>query len=219
MNSEKFYRQKLWSILGAEPSINGEVSIAFEFNDHAEAKNGLQLARNMQRDLRALKRDVNQTCKEIRAEFTTKRTSVGKSLGAGLASALIGRRTIGGLNAARRDDLRRTQHDTILPYQDLKLMIDDFVYKLDKMKHRIQTSRLYQEKPKRNSVATKKPPSKGHLKQIQRKFFVYSNEKVRGPFEEGEIATLLKAGSIDAETLLCSEGEEDWHPLGHYFEL
>jgi hypothetical protein len=44
----------------------------------------------------------------------------------------------------------------------------------------------------------------------KKRFFCFVQEKVEGPFELVELAGLLHAKHIDADTPLCAEGSEEW---------
>ena len=44
----------------------------------------------------------------------------------------------------------------------------------------------------------------------KRRFFCFTNDKVEGPFELVELAGLLRAKHIEADTPLCAEGTEEW---------
>jgi hypothetical protein len=45
------------------------------------------------------------------------------------------------------------------------------------------------------------------------RFFCYVQNALEGPFELIELAGQIKSSHIDAETLICREGEEEWFPF------
>lgn len=214
METSEDFLVKIEDILGARIGQDGTLSLRCQFNNYEEARAELHRVRRSQKELRALKRQINQICKEIRAEYTSKRTMVGKGVGSGLAAGFFGRKAVGSYNALKRDDLRREKDAELAPYEDLKHTVDNIVHNLDEMKHKIEMSDEYANKPQKGRA--KKDSA---IKRKKQKFFAHLSGEVRGPFDELEIGALLKAASIDATTLLCSEGEEDWHPVSHFFEV
>ena len=119
-------------------------TINLTWNDRSQGQAHLRSIRQKQKELKLLKREIGATVSALKSEFTTARTAVGKSFGAGLAAGFFGRKTMGRVNAGRRDDLRRQQHQTVAPYEHLKLVIDRVVAALDSIKGQIELSPSYQ---------------------------------------------------------------------------
>lgn len=69
---------------------------------------------------------------------------MGKSFGAGLAAGFFGRKTMGRVNAGRRDDLRCQQHQAVARYDHLKMVVDRVFHLLDTVKAPIELSPSYQ---------------------------------------------------------------------------
>jgi len=191
------------------------------FSNYTEAKDALAGLRKAQKELRALKRDVNAEMGQVRSDFQSKGVAVGKGIGTMVAGGLLGKKSVGKVNASRRDDVRRQKEIALTPYADTKNWIDDLIHTLDQAKHQVEMSKEYQEKPVKKR-ATKKVASKRAKKLLvlkEPKFFIFLDEKIKGGFTVDELEPLFKAEVINQDTLLCNEGEEDWHPLSHFFEV
>ena len=128
--SPKEFIDRISSIVGDDVS-DGEINLHYSWNSHQQAKALLLRIRTVQKELRLLKQEVTATISAARSEFTTARTAVGKSVGAGIAAGFFGRKTVGRINAARRDDLRRGQLQAVAPYENVKSIIDQILAKLD----------------------------------------------------------------------------------------
>jgi hypothetical protein len=157
----------------------------------------------MQKQLRILKRDVGAVVSALKSEFITARTSVGKTLGSGVAGAFFGRRAVGRINAARRDDLRREQLNAVAPYENVKRIIDEIVCQLDTIKGNIEMSPEYigAESFSRGLGDTIPPPLR---------FYVFVSEQVKGPYSVEQLQALRDASAIVDDTPCCPEGSETW---------
>jgi hypothetical protein len=165
--------------------------------------------------LRLLKQEVSATISVASSEFTTARTAVGKSVGASIAAGFFGRKTVGRINAARRDDLRRGQLQAVVPYENLKNIIDQILAKLDLVKGRIELSPEYQirpEKPRKPSPVVQAPASPAPAK----RYYVYLQNEVKGFYLHEQLLALRDTGTIKQDTQCCLEGTEQWTP---YLEL
>ena len=155
---------------------------------------------------------------KVRSDFQSKGVAIGKGVGTMVAGWLLGKKSVGKVNASRRDDVRRQKEIALTPYADTKNWIDDLIHTLDQAKHQVEMSKEYQEKPVKKR-ATKKVASKKAKKLLvlkEPKFFIFLDEKIKGGFTVDELEPLFKTEVINQDTLLCNEGEEDWHPLSHF---
>jgi hypothetical protein len=103
----------------------------------SEAKEALSLARDAQKQLRGLKREVNQDMKAIRAEYRQK--SANAASGTSAVLTIAGKKKLAGqarADAKRR--LRRERDAVLKPYEDVKLVIDDMIDQLDGAKTQLQ---------------------------------------------------------------------------------
>jgi hypothetical protein len=100
----------------------------------------------MQKQLRLLKRDVSAVISAVKSEYTTARMRVGKTFASSLAAGFFGRRTVGRVNSAQRDSLRRSQLDAVAPYEHVKGIIDSILYQLDTVKGQIELSPEYSQR-------------------------------------------------------------------------
>jgi len=99
-----------------------------------EAKQQLAEIRLLQKKLRQTKREINADIKEIRADYRAKIARVRPSLFAG-SKKTDQRRDV----ARQKRSLREEQDETIAPYDQLKLSIDNILLTLDKTKLETQT--------------------------------------------------------------------------------
>lgn len=221
MSEIEDYLVQIEKIIGSEFS-DGQIHLDFSCEDYEGARKLLHDFRTMQKELRALKRDINQTIKGIRSEFTTERLMVGKSLGSAFAAGLLGRRAVGSYNAAKRDDLRVERDDAIAPFNALKGIVDDVIHQLDKGKFEIESSETYKNKPSRKVKkpnSAREPKGVSTLQQKSKRYFINLSGDIKGPMAIEQIEGLLAADVVDKATLICVEGEIDWHPLEHFFEV
>lgn len=210
--SPKEFIDRISSIVGDDIS-DGEINLRYYWNDHQQAKALLLRIRTVQKELRLLKQEVTGTISAARSEFTTARTTVGKSVGAGIAAGFFGRKTMGRINAARRDDLRRGQLQAVAPYENVKNIIDQVLAKLDSVKGRIELSAEYQTRPEKR----KKPSSFIETPPLAvKRYYVYLQNEVKGPYLHEQLLALYDTGTIKHDTQCCLEGTEQWTP---YLEL
>ncbi len=212
--SPKEFTERISSIVGDDIS-DGEINLRYSWNNYEQAKALLLRIRTVQKELRLLKQEVTATISAARSEFTTARTAVGKSVGAGIAAGFFGRKTVGRVNAARRDDLRRGQLRAVAPYENVKNIIDQVLAKLDLVKGRLELSPEYQirpEKPKKPSLIIQPPASPLAAK----RYYVYLQNEVKGPYLHEQLLALHDTGTIKHDTQCCLEGTEQWTP---YLEL
>jgi hypothetical protein len=214
MSTPQEYLHKIGLIVGDDIS-DGEVNLHLSWNNYSEAKALLTRIRTIQKEMRLLKKDVSATISAIKSEFTTARTNVGKSFGAGLAAGLFGRRTMGRVNSAQRDDLRRNQINAVEPYERVKRIIDNILHQLDTIKGQIELSPEYQIRTPQASPA--KPPQLPPPLPARptRRFFAFIAEQVKGPYTVEQLQALHDASTITDDTQCCPEGTEEWQSYSH----
>ena len=207
------YLRQISTIVGHDIS-EGKITLHLSWNDRTEAQALLLRLRTMQKQLRLLKKDVSAMISGVKSQFMTARTSVGKTFGAGLAGAFFGRRAVGRVNAARRDDLRRTQLSAVAPYERVKGIIDQILYQLDTVRGQIELSPEYQVSPRRATRVLTSAPSPPALPPPPAppltRYFVYIGDQVKGPYSREQLRALRDAAAIARETLCCLEGTEEW---------
>ncbi len=211
MSTPQEYFQRVGQIVGDDIS-DGEVNLHLDWKNYSEAQALLTRIRTIQKEMRLLKKEVNATISVIKSEFATARTSVGTSFGEGLAAGLFGRRTMGRVNAARRDDLRRNQIAAVEPYDRVKRIIDQILHQLDTCKGRIELSPEYQIRTTQ-PVPAKPPPRPAPT--ITRRYFAFIAEQVKGPYTIDQLHALHDASTITNDTQCCPEGTEEWRPYSH----
>jgi hypothetical protein len=99
-----------------------------------EAKTHKARFTQIQKQLRLIKKDIALEKKILNASYTTERTRVGKSFGAALFGGLFGRKLLGTINAATRDEIRRNQLQAVASYDAVDRIIDELILQLDHIK-------------------------------------------------------------------------------------
>ena len=127
------YQQQVIQILGSYFQ-NGQISISFYFNTKQEAKICLAKNRLMQKELRFIRKDVNNTIKSIRSNFIARKTEVGKGIGTSLMAFAFGRGASGKMNVMKRENIRQLQIMELSPYNSIIRLIDEALIQLDKNK-------------------------------------------------------------------------------------
>jgi len=212
MKNCQVYISEIEHIVGGNSS-NGTVDLRFNWTKDEKTRVLVQHLRGRQKQLRALKKDINQTCKNICSEFVARQTSIDKRWGSRLAAALFGRKILGRMNTTRRRELRRALIDALTPYEHLKTAIDDIIDQLDQEKYAVETSEEYAKKPV-NGCGQRADTR--HLRSTEQRCYVFLDGEVVGPLTVEELSGLVKAKVANPDTNICIEGENDWHQLSHF---
>jgi hypothetical protein len=168
----------------------------------------------MQKEIRLLKKQLSSEMSEIRSHMTTVKTAIGKGVGSALGGMVFGRKAVGAMNAARRDDARVAQHRMLQPYENMKNLMDQVLFKLETIKAQIELSPEYQKRPaSAKALQAPRPPSSSL------RYWAYLGIEVKGPFSIEQLSGLLTAHVADDTTLVCLEGTEDWKGLYEIPEL
>ena len=113
-------------------------SLEGTFSSTSEARALLKLAREYQRQLRQIKKSVTLEVKTIRAEYRDKVANAGSVVGG--AFSLFGKRGMGGrIRADAKRGMVRERDSVIAPYEQVKLVIDDYVHEIDNIKNQIES--------------------------------------------------------------------------------
>jgi hypothetical protein len=116
---------------------------------------------------------------------------------------------MGSINAARRDDLRRAQIRAVAPYENVKGIIDQIINKLDSIKDQIELTPESQTRPEKPIKAA---PIRPPLPATSRRYYVYLNGEIKGPYLREQLRALYETGTIATDTQCCLEGAEEWRP-------
>lgn len=138
MLSAKDYEHQIEQILGSQ-FRSGKIDFHIRWQTQEEAKQQLARIRQIQKELRLLKKSINTTVKAVRSSYIAKKAQIGTGIGAGLMAGLVGKRTAGKMNAIERENLRRRQLSATAPYESVIRIIDDVLVKLDSGKIQIET--------------------------------------------------------------------------------
>ena len=112
-SSPEDYLARVGAVVGDDVS-DGKVNLSFGWTNRTEAKAIIACIRQMQAELRMLKRHVAADMASVRSEFLTKQTAVGKSVSNIVADAVLGRRNVGRANApsATSSDASSSPHSS-----------------------------------------------------------------------------------------------------------
>lgn len=208
------YLARINQIVGCDVS-SSSAKLHFTWNSYDEGRALIQRLRIMQKELRLLKQEINAAVSAINSEFTTARTKLGKSFGAGLAAGFFGRKTMGRVNASQRDSLRRGQMQMVSPYRNLKGAIDGLLATLDSIKGQVELSPTYKirsDTRARLSFRTRIQSASPAVPSVisAKRYFVYVSETIKGPYSVTQIKSLLETQIITLDTQTCLEGTEEW---------
>lgn len=115
----------------------GVVSLRIEASTKAEAKEALKRVRQLQQELRQVKREIALDVKTIRAHYRERKESA--AAGSSAILTLFGKRGAAGqVRASERRTLTSEADRQIRGYEDVKLTIDDLLTQMDKAKAQIE---------------------------------------------------------------------------------
>jgi len=120
------YVADLEAIFGASIQ-GGALKLSFHWDTILEGKNLPAEVRQMQKELRFIKKDLNETMKEICTAFRQRSASVEPDL----LSTLAGKKWAKQATAKKRLELRRQQVETLAPYEAITHSIDNALLQLE----------------------------------------------------------------------------------------
>ncbi len=119
---------------------------SFSVSSISEAKQALAKIRDIQKQLRQIKREINVDMKAIRVAFAEKKSTAGS--GGSAVLAVFGKRKLAGsYRAGAKRQLNKERDQMLAPYESLKLAIDKAIIDFDQMKMQLST---YLEEAKRD---------------------------------------------------------------------
>ena len=124
-----------------------------------EAKDTLRRIRNVQKQLRQIKRTINLDMKNIRSDYSQK-TSTAASTSSAIVGLLGKRKLAGQMRADEKRRLRMERDRTLQPYESIKLTIDDLLIQMDSAKDQLQAfieEAKLEEQSKKQATSTKRP--------------------------------------------------------------
>ena len=119
-------------------AVLGDGRIEMTWSTIPEAKLHLGILRQMQQQLRMVKKQAALEVKQIRAHYQHKKAYVGTSIGTAIFAGVFGRKSAGRVNTLHRDSLRAEQERAIAPYQALSMGIDGALMQIDQLKLQIE---------------------------------------------------------------------------------
>jgi len=118
-----------------------------------EAKEIQKLCIDYQKNLRQIKKSIGLDIKTIRLEYKDKIANAGSTLGGVLS--LFGKRRIGGsIRADAKRGMTKERDSVISPYEELKLVIDNYIYSIDDIKNQLKEY-IVEEKEKSKTIPIK----------------------------------------------------------------
>lgn len=127
------YKPKLEALVGG-PVSGPDVELTFAWESLDEARRHLDRIGAMQKELRSLKKDVNQQMKGVRDSYGVRRAAVRPHP----LLALAGRKQASQSVSARRKRLRARQESEMSSYQATCVCIDGLLVKLDDYERQIK---------------------------------------------------------------------------------
>jgi hypothetical protein len=135
MKTAEDYVREVRRILGV-PLDQSEIHLQWEYDTPEDIKKHLAQIRQIQKELRLLKREINADIKTIRAEFKTNISNVQ----AGFLASLAGRKFAGHERAIKKEELRNEERKVIYPYESLIRQTDQLIIQLDGTKMQMEHS-------------------------------------------------------------------------------
>ena len=124
------YKARVEEILGAE-FANGEINLSLAADSVGEAKNLHKRLVLQQKQLRQVKREINNDMKHIRALHKQASANAQPS-GGSLIMGLFGKKGYQRSDVAeQRKQLRKARDNALYPYTELKQTIDDILVQMD----------------------------------------------------------------------------------------
>jgi len=132
MSSPNEYQRKLAAL-----GLAGGGGLQFQASSVAEAKQLLPTIRQLQAELRAIKKEINLDIKTIRLQYQQQRSGAGS--GAAAIFTLFGKRKVAGsIRADAKRQLSAQQDKEIASYEQVKATIDNLLIQLDRAKIAVQ---------------------------------------------------------------------------------
>lgn len=103
----------------------------------AEAKSAKRQIISAEKKLRLIKRKINKDMKAIRAQYRERIGSAGQGVGNLLVQLTGGKRAASKIRAAEKRSLRSQRDGHLEPYQQVKLIIDEFLTKTSDAKRQL----------------------------------------------------------------------------------
>jgi hypothetical protein len=143
MKEPAVYIEQVFEALGAQVDREtGQMSLEWSYDTIGEAKLVKKELIMHQKELRAIKRDVNADMKTIRHHFKAETDSVE----AGLMTTLFGGKRRAGQERAQKKREIMARRDSLLePYETVKCDIDNILLEIDKSK--LDVDRFVMEGP------------------------------------------------------------------------
>jgi hypothetical protein len=133
MNWPKKYQSRIEAILGSF-FRSGRVELNLKFDSPTEVKQHLIHIRQMQKELRLVKKDVVLEMRQIRSAYTRQQSNARP----GCLSALLGKRAAIHATAMKREKLRGERVEALVPYENVNRMLDEILVKLDEAKNQLE---------------------------------------------------------------------------------
>jgi hypothetical protein len=209
MTSPEQYLERLSEIMSdalweTNPDFDGCV------DTREEAIALIQHMRHCREDIQSLKREVSGTISAIKSRHATTSAFVGVDMTSLLTNLVFGRRVAGKINTIHRDFIRRSKVTHVSPYEEIKIIADEFCVELDQRRDSLRASDLFRTDTELQAMDVETEPSD--------RLYAYISDQVKGPYTFDQLSVLYDAGAILDETQCCYEGTDDWWPYTAFFE-
>lgn len=139
MPTAESYIQEAWRLVCR---LFPEGKLAVRCEGVAEVRAWKREVVQLQKELRLVKKRMLVERREIASQYSTRRIMIGKTFAAGFMGGLIGRKRMGGLNAARRADMRVEQLNATQPFDDAAQRLEAIDLQLDELKNAMERKLL-----------------------------------------------------------------------------
>lgn len=159
MRAPMEYFAEIERIVGDPVRGDTSISVSFEAETVAEARDLQKRLGLMQRELRLLKKEVKTDIREIKAHYVSQRSNVQAGF---WASALGGRGGAARDRKGKREDAKRQEAQAVFGYEEIDRSIDSMLFQIDQAKlnaDRMVKSAAPEPKPRAAALGAKGDPA------------------------------------------------------------
>ena len=155
MNSRDNLMARIRSAVG-ELGAGDDFEPVIKWDSYHEGRQLISRIRGVQKELRGIRRDATASMGSVRSEFVTARANVGSGLGAGLASAFLGKKAATVINKVHRASLKDEQSNAVEQFREVQRLVDQLLNRLESIKMQIEFSPEFKNRdaPKQSGSST-----------------------------------------------------------------
>ncbi len=130
MTMDKAFFARVETIIGSSYKKRQGIELRIACKTVDDAKQQLVTIRQMQKELRLVKKELGYAKRTIRSSYTTAKVKIGK----GFRNGLIRSRSVDRANALRRNQVRIKERQALVPFESVERLIDSLLVQMDHAK-------------------------------------------------------------------------------------